>query len=273
MAEQREFFPTPHAQPGTPADEQNFVGVAHRLCALSAQRTLAMRKHKLRMRAIQTTSKQLLQHRYQGGQCSCFLLGTMPRVFNSLVQCPQRCCCRAGLSAIISDAVQIDTRQARPEPNPAVTGQLVANARRPPSTKKSAAVHYYAKTTYRTNWFYIFLYSLSILASLVYFVVRVIYIATGKKSVHIPLNTTIVVDGDNVTVAEALNDRVAIGEEIPESLLDRPRYSDLKAVRHLPHFCRAHTGCLLLQWKRKFTLQQRFCSLVQQSCAAADCGR
>ena len=193
--------------------------------------------------------------------------------FNPLVQFPQRCCCRAGLSAIISDAVQIDTRQARPEPNPAVTGQLVANARRPPSTKKSADVHYYAKTTYRTNWFYIFLYSLSILASLVYFVVRVIYIATGKKSVHVPLNTTIVVDGDNMTVAEALNDRVAIGEEIPESLLDRPRYSDLKAVRHLPHSCRAHTGCLLLQWNRKFTLQQRFCSLVQQSCAAADCGR
>ena len=162
---------------------------------------------------------------------------------------------------MITDAVQIDTRHARPERNPAVTGQLVANARRHPSAKlPPTAIHYYAKTTYRTNWFYILLYSLSIIASIFYFVVRVIYISTGKKSVKIPLNTTIVFGGENVTVSEALNDRVAIGDEIPQSTLDDPAFADLRAVRALVLLASA---CL------RWALSLSFCCKFVSICTPA----
>jgi hypothetical protein len=92
----------------------------------------------------------------------------------------------AGLSAVIGEAVQVDTRHAQPQRNPAVTGQLATTAHRYPSERMDApmATHYYAKTTYRANYFYWLLYALSIIASLFYFFVRIYYIARGLVRTH-----------------------------------------------------------------------------------------
>ena len=94
---------------------------------------------------------------------------------------------------MIGEAIHVDTRHAQPQRNPALTGQLGQTAHRYPSqdvgrTRYSAgldqdapmATHYYAKTTYRANYFYWLLYALSIIASIFYFVVRIYYIALGK---------------------------------------------------------------------------------------------
>lgn len=98
-------------------------------------------------------------------------------------------------------------------------------------------MHYYAKTTYRANYFYWFIYALSILASLFYFVVRIVYIATGRPGPKIPVNLTIESGGRNVTVGNLLDEVVLsdpmlmpfeIGDEIPESVLNLPEFSELR---------------------------------------------
>ena len=139
----------------------------------------------------------------------------------------------AGLSAVISDAVHVDTTHAQPQRNPALTGQLVTNAHREPSLQPPAAdegaKHYHAKTTHRTNWFFIFLYTLSVIASLLYFAVRIYYIAVGKSSVKIPINTSIPSGNTKVTVSEALTEFASSrnynqvdedGEALPDGALD-----------------------------------------------------
>jgi hypothetical protein len=127
----------------------------------------------------------------------------------------------------------VGTKRAQPERNPATTGQLVRVARRQDSVQPtSTAMHYYAKTTYRANYFYWLIYALSIIASLVYFVVRIFYIASGKMGVKLPLNLTVEVPGSSTmsTVSALLGDRVQIGDEIPDSLLNSPGFEGMKRV-------------------------------------------
>ena len=146
---------------------------------------------------------------------------------------------RAGLSQVINNTVQMDVRHVQPERNPALTNQLVATARRQPRQDVEdgpPAVHYYAKTTYRANYFYWLLFALSVLASLFYFVVRIYYIASGKMSVTVPVNQVFVTDinGDltNMTVRELLDEtpqgqRIDIGDELPERLLEQDGFEAL----------------------------------------------
>jgi hypothetical protein len=82
---------------------------------------------------------------------------------------------------------------------------------------------------------------LSIVASLFYFVVRVIYIAKGTMSPKVPTNLTVVTcpapnQCGNETVAQLLDGRdIAIGDEIPADLLNTPQFADLNSVRRPPH--------------------------------------
>lgn len=99
----------------------------------------------------------------------------------------------------------------------------------------SDAMHYYAKTTYRANYFYWLLYALSIIASLFYFVVRIIYIAQGNSAPKIPLNfTTLDATGTEVQVSELLagaDQDLEIGDTLPDDLLDNdPNFADLRRV-------------------------------------------
>jgi hypothetical protein len=142
----------------------------------------------------------------------------------------------AGLSRVITNAVNIDTRQARAERNPATTGRLISHAHRKlstlpePTESTSRAMHYYAKTMYHANYFYWLLFALSILASLFYFVVRIIYIAQGRSAPKIPLNLTVESNGRNVTVQELLPPGMDIGDELTDDLLKRPEFAGLKRV-------------------------------------------
>jgi hypothetical protein len=94
-------------------------------------------------------------------------------------------------------------------------------------------MHYYAKTTYRSNYFYWLLFALSILASIVYFVVRIIYIAQGRSALKVPLNLTVKDFTKNpvreVRVSELLPD-IGIGDELTDSLLNQPELADLKGI-------------------------------------------
>lgn len=81
--------------------------------------------------------------------------------------------------------------------NPARTGALrvTANNRGQGMPPATSAKHYHAKTTYTKNFTYITLYTLSILCSLVYIIVRIWYIATGKLRLQIPFNQPVVETG------------------------------------------------------------------------------
>jgi hypothetical protein len=93
------------------------------------------------------------------------------------------------------------------------------------------AKHYFAKTTTRINVFYICLYILSILTSLFYFVIRVVYIAQGRGSVEIPLNVAVEdpITGQERLVGELLPD-LAIGGKITDDMLSRPALASVKRI-------------------------------------------
>jgi hypothetical protein len=91
-------------------------------------------------------------------------------------------------------------------------------------------MHYYAKTTYRSNYFYWLLFALSILASIVYFVVRIIYIAQGRSALKVPLNLTVKDKNlKEVRVSELLPD-IGVGDELTDSLLNQRELADLKRI-------------------------------------------
>lgn len=65
-----------------------------------------------------------------------------------------------------------------------------------------------------------FLYILSIIASVIYVAVRIVYIAQGRQSVEIPLNRGFLdVDGNVITAGELLAELdppLGVGDEIPQ---------------------------------------------------------
>jgi hypothetical protein len=155
--------------------------------------------------------------------------------------------CAAGLSAVIIDAAQINTRHAQPQRNLALTGQLVTRAHgAPPAQPESSAKHYHAKTVYRTNWFFILLYTLSVLASLTYFIVRIVYISTGSMRPKIPANQGLLwcperspgcnltrdgLTGTVMQLLDATDNKVEINSKIGQDVLDQPEFADLNSVR------------------------------------------
>lgn len=127
--------------------------------------------------------------------------------------------------------MSVDTTNAVPVVNPARTGALRATARTD-AAPIAVAPHYHSRTALRVNYLYIFLYALSIIASIFYFVVRVVYIATGRASVKIPQNATFetTIDGrrTNATLAEILP-TLSIGDELTDEILARPELSEVKS--------------------------------------------
>jgi hypothetical protein len=148
---------------------------------------------------------------------------------------PARAC--ADLHDAITNIVEGDTGNSVAIRNPARTGALrvTANQRRvePPRT---TAKHYFAKTINTRNYYYMFLYALSIVASIAYFAIRIVYIAEGRFSVRIPLN--VVVDrpgGGKDEVGDLLNEAgfdidPYENDEITESMLDHPLLAGVKGI-------------------------------------------
>ena len=139
---------------------------------------------------------------------------------------------------MFANAVNVDAQHVQPERNPAITGALITEARRNrhKDAVHSTAIHYYAKTTYRNNYFYWFLFALSIIASLFYFIVRIIYIAQGNSAPKLPLNLEFVdptrpgdsVQDQIVTLAELLPAGMGVGDSLSDELLAQPQFANLR---------------------------------------------
>jgi hypothetical protein len=89
--------------------------------------------------------------------------------------------------------------------NHALTGNLRTTAAKrrmgpvDPDRMNQRGKHYHSRTTYTVNYTYITLFTLSILASLIYIAIRVYYIANGVMRQEIPSNTMVV---DTATCVE-----------------------------------------------------------------------
>lgn len=124
------------------------------------------------------------------------------------------------LNDAITNILEGDTSNSVAIRNPARTGALrvTANQRVPDVPATTTAKHYHATTTYTYNYVYMFLYALSVVASVIYVAVRLIYIGQGRQSVEIPVNRGFLDEDGNAITAGELMAEVGLGldDEIPQ---------------------------------------------------------
>lgn len=103
-----------------------------------------------------------------------------------------QCSLSAELNQAITNIIESDVGNSTPVHNPAQTGALRITANKKTELQDARAKHYHAKTIYTKNYTYITLYTLSVLASLIYIAVRIWYVANGFMRQEIPSNTRVV---------------------------------------------------------------------------------